>query len=66
MLFWQFSNIIIYAKIVGKIPDQLLSVWLEEEVNTERKENIILLEDLTHFTMVWTNKSEHMYTQKNP
>ena len=28
MLFWQFSNIIIYAKNVGKIPDQLLSVWL--------------------------------------
>ena len=28
MLFRQFSNIIIYVKIVGKIPDQLLSVWL--------------------------------------
>ena len=28
MLFWQFFNIIIYVKIVGKIPDQLLSVWL--------------------------------------
>ena len=28
MLFWQFSNILIYVKIVGKIPDQLLSVWL--------------------------------------
>ena len=28
MLFWQFSNIIIYVKIVGKIPDQHLSVWL--------------------------------------
>ena len=27
-LFWQFSNIIIYVKIVGKIPDQHLSVWL--------------------------------------
>ena len=28
MLFWQLSNIIIYVKIVGKIPDQHLSVWL--------------------------------------
>ena len=28
MLFWQFSNIIIYVKIVGKIPDQHLNVWL--------------------------------------
>ena len=28
MLFWQFSNIITYVKIVGKIPDQHLSVWL--------------------------------------
>ena len=28
MLFLQFSNIIIYVKIVGKIPDQHLSVWL--------------------------------------
>ena len=28
MLFWQFSNIIIYVKIVGKILDQLLSEWL--------------------------------------
>ena len=28
MLFWQFSNIIIYVKIVGKILDQHLSVWL--------------------------------------
>ena len=28
MLFWQISNIIIYVKIVGKIPDQLWSVWL--------------------------------------
>ena len=28
MLFWHFSNIIIYVKIVGKIPDQRLSVWL--------------------------------------
>ena len=28
MLFWQFSNIVIYVKIVGKIPDQPLSVWL--------------------------------------
>ena len=27
MLFWQFSNRIIYVKIVGKIPDQHLSVW---------------------------------------
>ena len=26
MLFWQFSNIIIYVKIVGKIQDQNLSV----------------------------------------
>ena len=25
MLFWQFSNIIIYVKIVGEIPDQHLS-----------------------------------------
>ena len=28
MLFRQFSNIIINVKIVGKIPDPLLSVWL--------------------------------------
>ena len=28
MLFWQFSNIFIYVKIVGKIPDQLLNLWL--------------------------------------
>ena len=29
MLFWQFfSNIIIYVKIVGKIPDQHLNQWL--------------------------------------
>ena len=28
MLFWQFFNIIICFKIVGKIPDQYLSVWL--------------------------------------
>ena len=28
MLFWQFSNIFIYVKIVGKIPYQHLSVWL--------------------------------------
>ena len=28
MLFWQLSNIIIHVKIVGKIPDQDLSVWL--------------------------------------
>ena len=28
MLFWQFSNIFIYVKIVGKITDQHLSVWL--------------------------------------
>ena len=28
MLFWQFSNIILYFKIVGKIPDQHLRVWL--------------------------------------
>jgi hypothetical protein len=28
MLFWQFSNIIIYVKIVGEIPDQYLGVWL--------------------------------------
>ena len=28
MLFRLFSNIIIYIKIVGKIPDQHLSVWL--------------------------------------
>ena len=28
MLFWQFSNIIIYVKIVERIPDQQLSVWL--------------------------------------
>ena len=28
MLFWQFSNVIICVKIVGKIPDQHLSVWL--------------------------------------
>ena len=28
MLFWQFSNIIAYVKIVGKIPAQHLSVWL--------------------------------------
>ena len=28
MLFWLFSNIIIYVKIVGKIQDQHFSVWL--------------------------------------
>ena len=28
MLFWQFSNIIRYVKIVGNIPDQHLNVWL--------------------------------------
>ena len=28
MLFWQLANIITYVKIVGKIPDQYLSVWL--------------------------------------
>ena len=28
MLFWNFSNIIIYVNIVGKIPDQHLSVWI--------------------------------------
>ena len=28
MLFWQFSNINIYVKIVGKIPDQYLNVCL--------------------------------------
>ena len=28
MLSWQFSNIIKYFKIVGKIPDQHLNVWL--------------------------------------
>ena len=28
MLFWQFSNIIRYVKIVGKIPDQHFSLWL--------------------------------------
>ena len=28
MLFWQFSNIIIYVKIVGNIPDQHLNVSL--------------------------------------
>ena len=28
MLFWQFSNTIIYVKIIAKIPDQLLSVLL--------------------------------------
>ena len=28
MLFWQFSDIIIYVKIVGKIPDQHLNLWL--------------------------------------
>ena len=28
MLFWQLSNIIIYVKIVGKLPKQHLSVWL--------------------------------------
>ena len=28
MLLWQFSNIIKYVKIIGKIPDQHLSVWL--------------------------------------
>ena len=28
MLFRQFSNIIIYVKIFGKIPDQHLNVWL--------------------------------------
>ena len=28
MLCWQLSNIIIYVKIVGKIPDQHLNVWL--------------------------------------
>jgi hypothetical protein len=28
VLFWQFSNIIIYVKIVGKIPDQHLNVWV--------------------------------------
>ena len=28
MLFRQFPNIIIYFKIVGKIPDQHLNVWL--------------------------------------
>ena len=27
MLFWQFTNIIIYVKIVGKIPNQHYSVW---------------------------------------
>ena len=28
MLFWRLSNIIIYVKIVGKIPDQHFNVWL--------------------------------------
>ena len=28
MLFRQFSNILIYFKIVGKIPDQHLNKWL--------------------------------------
>ena len=28
MLIWEFSNIIIYVKIVGKIQDQHLSAWL--------------------------------------
>ena len=28
MLFWPFSNIIIYVKIVVKIPDQHLNVWV--------------------------------------
>ena len=28
MLLWQFFKIIIYVKIVGKIPDQHLNVWL--------------------------------------
>ena len=28
MLFWPFSNIIIYVKIVSKTPDQHLNVWL--------------------------------------
>ena len=28
MLFRQFSNIIMYVKIVGNIPDQYLNVWL--------------------------------------
>ena len=28
MLFWKFSKIIIYAKIVGKIPEHHLNVWL--------------------------------------
>ena len=28
ILFWQFSNKIIYVKIVGNLPDQHLNVWL--------------------------------------
>ena len=28
LLFWQFSNTILYPKIVGQIPDQNLNVWL--------------------------------------
>ena len=28
ILFWQFFNINIYVQVVGKIPDQHLSVWL--------------------------------------
>ena len=28
MLFWQYSNIIKYVKIVGKIPYQHLNAWL--------------------------------------
>ena len=33
MLFWQFSNINIYIKIVENIPDQHLNVWLISKTN---------------------------------
>ena len=40
MMFWQLSNIIIYVKIFGKIPDQHSSVWLF--FNTGDKVQILL------------------------
>ena len=56
MLFWQFSNIIVYVKIVGKIPDQDLSVWL---LSNPRDKVQILVEGMGQifpvvFHLFWT------------
>ena len=54
MLFWKFSNIIIYVNIAGKIPDKHLNVWYSQVQGTRSKKDGEKREKPVLLKRIWT------------